>query len=377
MSVVKTKLLLLLGLSLYYLGEQTAVGQTVPAPNADPDRLQAIVQAGARKAGLKAVVFGLWVRDREVLTTALGNSMTTVPATTRMHYRIGGIAETFMSTLLLMLVEQGRISLDEKISRWFPHLLAADRVTVRMLVANTAGYMDYVTVDDFVKLELAEPFRTFTDDELINYSVRNGKMNFPPGTSQQYSHTDNVILGQVIQRATKQPIKELYDKNIFGPMAMKDTQFPINQEIQNPVLHAFTMDRKFYEDCTYWNPFWGSTPGLPTSNIYDLGRWGPMFGTGRLISPTHFKEQIAPTSVGKGKNKPNLYFAYGFVVANGWLVQNPSINGYGGGFGYNLANGVTIVVEATKSETTTTDLAAFDILRDVVRYVTPTSPINF
>jgi D-alanyl-D-alanine carboxypeptidase len=377
MSLVKTKLLLLLGLSLCYLGEQTAVGQTVPAPKADPDRLQAIVQAGARKAGLKAVVFGLWVRDREVLTTALGNSMTTVPATTHMHYRIGGIAETFMSTLLLMLVEQGRIRLDEKISRWFPHLLAADRVTVRMLVANTAGYMDYVTVDDFVKLELAEPFRTFTDDELINYSVRNGKMNFPPGTSQQYSHTDNVILGQVIQRATKQPIKELYDKNIFGPMAMKDTQFPINQEIQNPVLHAFTMDRKFYEDCTYWNPFWGSTPGLPISNIYDLGKWGPILGTGRLISPAHFKEQIAPTSVGKGKNKPNLYFAYGFVVANGWLVQNPSINGYSGGFGYNLANGVTIVVEATKSETTTTDAAAFDILRDVVRYVTPTSPINF
>jgi hypothetical protein len=58
-------------------------------------------------------------------------------------------------------------------------------------------------------------------------------------------------------------------------------------------------------------------------------------------------------------------------------VQNPSINGYSGGFGYNLANGVTIVVEATKSETTTTDAAAFDILREVVQYVTPTAPINF
>jgi CubicO group peptidase (beta-lactamase class C family) len=60
------------------------------------------------------------VHDREVLTTAVGHSMTTVPATTDMHYRIGGIAETFMSTLLLMLVEQGHISLDDKISRWFP-----------------------------------------------------------------------------------------------------------------------------------------------------------------------------------------------------------------------------------------------------------------
>jgi CubicO group peptidase (beta-lactamase class C family) len=376
---MKTKLLLLLGLSLCFLGQQTALGQTVTGspPNADPDRLRAIVQAGGQKAGTKAVVFGMWVRDREVLTMALGNSMTTVPAATDMHYRIGGIAETFMSTLLLMLVEQGRISLDDKISRWFPQLLAADQVTVRMLVANTAGYIDYVTVDDFLKLQLAEPFRTFNDEELINYSVRNGEMNFPPGTSQQYSHTDNVILGQVIQRATKQSMKELYDKNIFGPMGMKDTQFPVDQEIQSPVLHAFTMDRKFYEDCTYWNPFWGSTPGLPTSNIHDLGKWGPILGTGRLISPAHFQEQIAPTSVGKGKNKPDLYFAYGFVVANGWIVQNPSINGYSGAFGYNLASGVTIVVAATKSETTTTDASAFAILREVVKYVTPASPINF
>ncbi|HEY3930125.1 MAG TPA: serine hydrolase domain-containing protein [Candidatus Koribacter sp.] len=373
----KVKLLLLFCLSLWCAGQQSAIGQSVAAPNTDPDRLRAIVQAGAQKAGTKAVEFGMWVGDREVVTTALGNSMTAVPAATNMHYRIGGIAETFMSTLLLMLEEQGRINLDDKISRWFPNLLDADQVTVRMLVGNTAGYPDYVTVDDFVKLQLAEPFRTFTDDELIHYSVRNGKMNFPPGTSQRYSHTDNVILGQVIQRATKESLKDLYDKNIFRPMDMKDTQFPADERIQSPVLHAFTKDRGVYEDCTYWNPSWGSTPALPTSNIHDLGKWGPIFGTGRLISPAHFKEQTAPTSAGKGGNRPDRYFAYGFVVANGWMVQNPSINGYSGGFAYNPANGVTIVVEATKSETTTTDLSAFDILRDVVKYVTPAKPINF
>ncbi len=377
--MIKKTALLLLGLLVLSCGEQPAMSQTVSTslPNLNPDRVRAIVEARSQQAGTKAVEFGMWRRNREVLTMALGDSMTTVPATTDMHYRIGGIAETFMSTLLLMLVEQGRIGLDDKISRWFPELLAADQVTVRMLVANTAGYIDYVTVDDFVKLELAEPFRTFTDEELINYSVRGGKMNFAPGTSQQYSHTDNVILGQVIQRATKQSIKELYDQNIFRPTGMNDTQFPENQEIQDPVLHAFTMDRMVYEDCTYWNPSWGSTPGLPTSNIHDLGKWGPILGTGRLISRAHFKEQIAPTSVGKGPNRPDLYFAFGLVVANGWIVQNPSINGYSGGFGYNLGNGVTIVVATTKGETATTDTTAFDILRDVTKYVTPESPINF
>ncbi len=374
---LKTKRLSALVLVLSIVGREASVGQTVPPPNADPERLQAIVHAGAEAAGAKAVVFGMWIADREVIATALGASMTTVPAATDMHYRIGGIAETFMSTLLLMLVEQGRISLDEKISRWFPDLLASDQVTVRMLVANTAGYIDYVTVDDFVKLDLAQPFRNFTDDELIHYAVRDGRMNFPPGTSQRYSHTDNVILGQVIQRATGQSMKDLYDKNIFGPTGLADTQFPVSQEIQSPALHAFTMDRKIYEDCTYWNASWGSTPALITSNIHDLGKWGPILGTGRLISRAHFLEQIAPTSAGKGHNKPDLFFAYGFVVANGWIVQNPNINGYSGAFGYNLATGVTIVVEATKSETATTDAPAFDIFRKVVTYVTLAAPINF
>ena len=88
--------------------------------------MRAIVEPEAQKLGNKAVLFGMWVNDREIVTMALGDSMTTVPATTDMHYRIGGIAETFMSTLLLMLVEQGRINLDDKIAHWFPDLLAAD-----------------------------------------------------------------------------------------------------------------------------------------------------------------------------------------------------------------------------------------------------------
>ncbi len=114
---MKTKRLFPLVLGLCIVGREASVGQTIPPPNADPDRLQAIVHAGAQAAGAKAVVFGMWIADREVIASALGASMTTVPAATDMHYRIGGIAETFMSTLLLMLVEQGRISLDEKISR--------------------------------------------------------------------------------------------------------------------------------------------------------------------------------------------------------------------------------------------------------------------
>jgi CubicO group peptidase (beta-lactamase class C family) len=155
-----------------------------PGFNSDPRTLRDIVRSEAAKLNCEAVEFGIWIHDSKIVTMALGDSMTDVPALTTMHYRIGGIAETFMSTLLLVLVKQHRIDLDWTIGRWFPGLLAADQVTFRMLVANTAGYIDYVTVKDFVDLQESQPFRAFTDDELINYSVRGGTMNFPPGTSQ-------------------------------------------------------------------------------------------------------------------------------------------------------------------------------------------------
>jgi CubicO group peptidase (beta-lactamase class C family) len=141
----------------------TAATAAEPAANLDPARLRAIVQESGARLGAKAVEFGVWRNGEKIVTLALGSSMTTVPATTDMHYRIGGIAETFMSTLLLMLAEQGRIDLDAKIVRWFPDLLAADKVTVRMLVGNTAGFIDYVGVQDFLDLQVKDPFRTFTD----------------------------------------------------------------------------------------------------------------------------------------------------------------------------------------------------------------------
>jgi len=346
-----------------------------PVPNSNAVQIRAIVEAESARAGTQAVQFGMWMGDKEVLTMALGNSMTTVPATTNMHYRIGGITWMFQATLLLMLAEQGRIRLDDTIARWYPNLPSADKVTIRMLVANTAGYLDYVTDKTFLRDVLANPFRSFTPDELIAYSVEGGLMGYAPGTSQRYSHTECIMLTQVIEKATGQSMKSLYEINILGPAGLRDTQFPLDQEIQAPVLHSYIEDRGVYEDATFHNPSWAGGGAL-TSNLHDLGKWGHVFGSGQLLSAASFREMIA-SSVGKGQNRADLYFAYGFIYANGWLVQNPDINGYSGGFAYNLATCVTIVVAATKRPRPAVDPAAIHILREVIKYVTPATPLNF
>ena len=356
-------------------GEVGSAWADTPLLNIDAVRIRAIVETESARAGTQAVQFGMWVGRQEVLTMALGNSTTTVPATTNMHYRIGGITETFQSTLLLMLAEQGRIRLDDTIARWYPSLPSADKVTIRMLVANTAGYLDYVNDKTFLRDFLANPFRSFTPDELIAYGVRGGPMAYAPGTSQDYSHTEYIILSQVIEKITGQSMKSLYELNILGPVDLKDTQFPIDQEIQAPVLHSYIEDRGVYEDATFHNPSWAGATGALTSNLHDLGKWGHVFGTGQLLSAASFREMIAPSSVGKGRNRADIFFAYGFIYNNGWLLQNPDINGYSGGFAYNLATGMTIVVAATKRPSPAIDPAAIHILSEVIKYVTPATPL--
>ncbi len=347
-------------------------------PRFDPEALRLLLRTEAERAGTRAVICGVWSGSSEILVEALGTSTQGVPATPDMHYRIGGITETFMVTLLFMLADERRIDLDAKISLWFPTLLAADQVTPRMLAANTAGYLDYVKDKAWLKRLLANPFAPFSDVELIHYAVRGGRMNYaPPGSGWAYSHTEYVILGQVIQRATGQSIQSLYERYLLGPLRLRDTRLPPDAAIQRPALHAYMLDRGGYEDSTNWTPSWAYSYGGLTSSVRDLGQWGRIFGNGRLLSRRSFREMISPGAARLKANPPPVYFAHGFVVANGWYVQNPDFNGYAGAFAYNPARDLTIVIVSTKNERPIIDPAAIHILKTMVAKITPESPVNF
>lgn len=343
----------------------------------DVMRLKTILSVESARAGTRAVIFGMWSGQNEILVEALGESTPRAPATSSMHYRIGGITETFMVTLLFMLADRGQIDLDQKISRWLPRLLAADQVTPRMLAANTAGYLDYVHNKAWLARLLSKPFVPFTDDELIQYSVGGGQMNYsPPGSDWAYSHTEYVILGQVMQRATGESMGSLYQRYLLRPLGLSDTRLPTNAAIQIPALHAYMLDRGTYEDSTSWTPSWALSYGGLTSTVHDLGRWAPVFGRGLLLSPRSFAEMTSPGSAKLKARPPNLYFAHGFVFANGWYVQNPDFNGYAGAFAYNPAHNLTIVVVSTKTARPRIDPAAIHILKAIIAQVTPNSPLN-
>ena len=105
-------------------------------------RIDGLIRDAIAHHGLRAVIFQATVNGRPIMTGAYGFSMTGVPATTKMHFRNGAVAISYISTLLLRLVDQGKVKLDDKVSSWLPNLRDANRVTLGMLAGMTAGYHD-------------------------------------------------------------------------------------------------------------------------------------------------------------------------------------------------------------------------------------------
>lgn len=325
------------------------------------------------KHGARATIAGAWIGGQPIERIALGDSMTGVPATPDMTVRIGGVSQLFLGTAVMRLVDRGEISLDDRIGRWLPNLLRAEDVTIGMLVNNTAGYKDFVLNDDFVAQQVADPFRTFTPDELIQFGTVDGQLNFEPGTAQRYSHTEFVILGKVLEAANQRTMADIYQNEVLNPIGLSGTGYSSTPELPSPVLHAFSSDRGVYEDATFWNPSWPDQSGPLYSRLDDLGKFGSVFGKGTLLTPESFQQLVKRPDVAPPSGP---YFATCFVVSNGWYFQNPNFNGYSGLFAYLPAEDLTIAIFATQPESEISGHPAQAMFVELVEELMPGYPLG-
>jgi CubicO group peptidase (beta-lactamase class C family) len=347
--------------------------QATPVPGQPGDRAEAIVAIARdimEQQDVKAVIVRVTIDGQEIVTDALGESMTGVPATTEMHFRNGAVAISYISTLLLRLVDQNVVTLDDRVATWLPDLPDADQVALRMLANMTAGYPDFVQNAGFIQALYEDPFRQWTPEEQIAIGLSTPRV-FAPGTNWDYSHTNYVILGQALEKITGQPLNVALQEQVLGPMGLRNTVAWSTPEITEPVLHAFSSERRqplgipagtrFYEESTYWNPSWTLAKGaIQTSDIVDLTTSAVAIGEGTLLSPTSHQAQIAPDLLGFGsplKGCPNCHtldetynYGLGIVRTGDWIVQNPLFAGCGAVIGYLPAGNIAIAVATTFNE---------------------------
>ena len=138
-----------------------------------------------------------------------------MPATTGMQYSIGSVSKQFTAALILMLAEDGKMTLDDPVGRYLPHLTRANEVTVRELLSMTAGYQDFWP-EDYVMTTMMVP--TTAQHILDVWGAK--PLDFDPGTQWQYSNTNYVIAGRIAEIVGGKPLVEQLRARIFDPLHM-------------------------------------------------------------------------------------------------------------------------------------------------------------
>lgn len=372
------------------------------SPVADPAAaIIDIAEAAMSEMDLRAVLLYVTIDGEEIVRHAIGESLDGVPATTDMHLRNGAVAITYMSVLLLRLVDEGIVALDDTIERWLPDLPDAERVTLRMLANMTAGYPDYVQNPALAEGIYGNPFHAWTADELIGIGLSTPRV-FPPGENWDYSHTDYVILGLALEGATGTPLADLLRHHILDPLGLANTGSEQTAWMPEPVLHAYSAERReyfgvpadvdFYEESTYWNPSWTVAPGaVQYSTVADMASSFAAIGRGDLLSESSMQELLTRELLGFGEplegcpachTLDEVYlYGLGIVQTGGWMLQNPLFGGYASTAAYHPGGRIAVGIATTFLESSYDETGGYRfgksgqaILHDIGTLLTPDDP---
>ena len=173
---------------------------------------RALAKSDAPSASVAVVQAG-----RVVLTKAYGlrSLAPREAAATSARYRIGSVSKQFTAVALLMLEGEDRLSLDDKVGRWFPELTDAGGISLRQVLSHTAGYRGYFTID-----YLAPEGRRPVDPHDILARWGREPLDFQPGTSWRYSNTDYTIAGLVVEKASGITLDDFVRRRVFQPLGM-------------------------------------------------------------------------------------------------------------------------------------------------------------
>jgi len=136
-------------------------------------------------------------------------------ATPSMRYAIGSVSKQFTATAVLLLQEEGKLSLDDKVAKWFPKLTRASDISIRQLLSMTSGYQDYWP-QDYVFTDMQRPA---TARAIIQRWTAKG-LDFEPGSKWQYSNTNYVIAASIVERVTGMSLIDFLRQRIFAPLRM-------------------------------------------------------------------------------------------------------------------------------------------------------------
>jgi CubicO group peptidase (beta-lactamase class C family) len=224
-------------------------------------------------------------------------------------FQSGSVGKQFTATAVMMLVEEGKIGLDDSITKYFPDAPAAWKpVTVRNLLSHTGGFTDYPKDFDFRK--------DYTEADLFKI-VAAIPLAFPPGTKWKYSNLGYLTLGILIHRVTGEFYGDVLKERIFVPLDMETTRIMSEADIIPNRAAGYRLVKGQVKNQEWVSPTLNTTAdGSLYFSVLDLAKWDAALYTEKLLKRSSLDEMWTPVKLNNGQ--PNSGH-YGF----GWEITNP------------------------------------------------------
>jgi len=298
------RVLVCTGLMVLALASVVARSQTInaldPALQNRVDRIaaQVLEQTGVPSASVAVVKGGKLVYTHAYGKARLATGTApAVAATPEMRYSIGSISKQFTAAAILLLQEEGKLTLDDAVGKYVPGLTRGDEVTIRQILSHTSGYQDYWP-EDYVMTTMNHPE---TAQQIINTWGKK-PLDFEPGTQWQYSNTNFVIAGRIVEQVTGRPYMEFLTAHIFRPLGMQSVwnsdEVKLTQADATPYYrNALGPLRPAPKEGRGWM----FAAGELAMTAHDLALWNESLIAQTVLKPESYKQMFTEVKLKDGK----------------------------------------------------------------------------
>lgn len=301
----------------------------------------------------------------------LGRLSPQVPMSPNDKFRIGSNTKTFVVTVLLQLVDEGRMGLDDPVDKFSLNVKIPDgnRITVRQLAEMRSGIVDLYASPAFQALDIT-PQTDFDRHHWVQLALDQPRL-FPPGAGYNYSNTNYMLLGMIIEAVTKDTVQHQIESRLLTPLGLRNTTFPVSDPaMPSPYAHGYMLDanKAWQDESVILPPSVSWAAGAMISDMSDMKTWVKAYVTGSVNSAAAQQQRLACIPVGK----PNLAFGLGIGCSAGWFGYTGGITGYNTGAYYLPATDATIIVfvNSQQEPKDKPDVASATV-RDIARALFP------
>lgn len=211
-------------------------------------------------------------------------------------FAVGSITKQFACACILLLAEDGKLSVDDPVSKYYPDLTRAKDVTIYDLMSHVSGYPDYYPLD-FVDRRMLKAAPV--DKVIAEYA--GGKLDFEPKTRWSYSNTGYMILGRVVEKVSGEPFGKFLERRILKPVGMTHSNFEPGKDVHGLARGYTSFALGKPELATLESEGWIYSAGGLYASASDLAGWDLALVSGKVLKPESYKLMTTPRTLANGK----------------------------------------------------------------------------